>query len=90
MMAPDDFELQMSLPHDARFAATLRELAVHAAHYAGCADSRADAFGRSVEDAVRAYLAGNTTPHDVPVVVRRTTTGPLEIQIDTQVLSLEL
>jgi len=89
-MAPDHFELQMSVPRDLRFAATLRSLAVHAAHYAGCPDGRADAFGDQVEQAVRAYFSDNTDSQDVPIVVRRTMTGPLEIQIATRVVSLDL
>jgi hypothetical protein len=90
MMAPDHFELQMSVPRDPRFAATLRGLVVHAAHYAGCPDGRADAFGDRVEEVVRAYFADNTMSQDVPIVVRRAMAGPLEIQIAAHVVSLDL
>ena len=89
MMAPDHFELQMSVPRDPRFAATLRGLAVHAAHYAGCPDGRAEAFADRVEAAVRAYFADNAATQDVPIVVRRTT-GPLEVEIAGRVVSLDL
>ena len=88
-MAPEHFELKMSVPRDPRFAATLRGLAVHAANYAGCADGSADAFGDRVEEAVRAYFAEHDTTADVPVVVRRAN-GPLEVQIASRVVSLDL
>jgi hypothetical protein len=83
------FELQISLPHDVRLAETVRSLAVYAAHVTGCADAQAEAFGRSVEEVVRAYLEDATSGHDVPVVLRRGE-GPLEVRIDTRTLTLDV
>ncbi len=67
------------IPDDARYAAAMRDLAVHAARYAGCAESDADRYGALVESVVRACLSqGGATM--VPVVVRRGD-GPLEFLI---------
>jgi hypothetical protein len=73
------FELNVSVPRDRRYAETMRELAVHAARYAGCRGSDADVYGAAVESVVRACLipAG---PGAIPVIVRRGT-GPLEFLI---------
>ena len=87
-MTGEHFELHLSLPHDIRLAATIRGLAVHAAHYAGCADAKAEEFGASVEAVVRAGLADGSSGADVPVIVRRMK-GPLEVQIETRVVTLE-
>ncbi len=89
MSDPDRFELRVSLPHDVRFAETIRGLAAYAAQYVGCPDARADAFARAVEEAVRGHLSDPTATRDLPIVVRRTS-GPLEIQIDTRTMTLEV
>jgi hypothetical protein len=64
--------LNVSLPSDTRFAATMRELAVHAARHAGCADARAVAFGAEVETAIRGHIEAAGSGEDVPLVFRRT------------------
>jgi hypothetical protein len=89
MDARTRFEFQISLPHDVRLAATVRSLAVHAAHVAGCADARAEAFGRSVEELVRTSLQDHSSAGDVPVVLRRAE-GPLEVHVDTRTLTLDV
>jgi hypothetical protein len=83
-----DFELNVSLPTDARFAETARELAVHAARHAGCSEARAHAFGQEVEQVIRGYLEAGGTGANVPFVVRRTT-GPVEILVNGRTLSLD-
>jgi hypothetical protein len=73
------FELNVSVPRDRRYAETMRELAVHAARYAGCRGSDADRYGATVEAVVRACLAPGG-PGQIPVIVRRGV-GPLEFLI---------
>ncbi len=86
-VGPADFELNVSIPRDARFAETMRELAVHAAKHAGCSDARAHAFGREVEEATRGYIEhGNDD--GLPLVFRRTT-GPVEVLVNGRTLSAE-
>lgn len=87
--SPDHFELTLSLPHDVRLAATVRGLAVQAAHYAGCVGAKAEAFGRSVEEAARGCLAAAPAGAEVAVVVRRAA-GPLEVRIDTRTITLDV
>ena len=50
------FELNLTLPGDARYCETLRAVAVHAASHAGCAEERAARFGSDVEQAMRSCL----------------------------------
>ncbi len=83
------FEFVLSLPHDERFAGTVRDVAVHAAVHVGCPPSRAQAFGQAAEDLLRACLQDNPTRKDLPVVVR-CTTGPLELLVDEQLITLDL
>lgn len=89
MTDAEHFEIQLSFPQDVRLAATIRGLAVHAARYAGSGDARAEEFGASVEAIARACLADTASGRDVPVIVRRMS-GPLEVQIETRVVTLEL
>lgn len=77
-MDATSFELNVSVPRDARFAPTLRELAVHAARYSGCRGADATVFGAVVETVVRACLDGAAGA--VPVILRRGD-GPLEVLI---------
>lgn len=80
-MDATSFELNLSLPTDARYAATLRDLAVHAARYAGCRGADADRFGAAVEAIVLgclAHVASDEMP--LPIVVRRGD-GPVEVLI---------
>jgi hypothetical protein len=73
------FELNVSVPRDRRYAETMRELAVHAARYAGCRGVDADRYGAAVEAAARACLeAAGSAP--VPAILRRGD-GPLEFLI---------
>jgi hypothetical protein len=74
------FELSLSLPADARFAAMLRDLAVHGAQQAGHSDVEARAFGRRVEQAARDSLADASGAVHIPVTVR-CTEGPVEVTI---------
>jgi hypothetical protein len=72
------FELNVSVPCDGRYAGTMRELAVHAARYAGCRGLDADRYGAAVEQVVRACLVECRAT--VPVIVRRGA-GPVEFLI---------
>lgn len=83
------FEFVLSLPHDERFAAAVRDLAAHAATHYGCATARAQAFGQQAEHLFRSCLEENLTRSEVPVVLR-STTGPLELLIDERTISLDL
>ncbi len=83
------YELSLRLPHDARFATTIRDLAVHAAQHAGCGRAKAEAFGRAAEELLRSCLADSAPGDEVPVVVRRLT-GPLELLIDDRLITLEI
>ncbi len=84
---PADFELNVSIPRDARFAETVRELAVHAAKHVGCSEARAHAFGREVEEATRGYI-DNASDEGLPLVFRRRT-GPVEVLVNGRTLSAE-
>ena len=80
-MDATSFELNVSMPTDTRYVATLRDLAVHAARYAGCRGADADRFGAAVEAIVLgclAHAAADAIP--VPIVVRRGD-GPVEVLI---------
>jgi hypothetical protein len=83
------FEFQISVPRDAQVAAIVRMLAEQAARYAGCNERGAAAFGEQVAEAVRAQLNGSSGHSTIPVVVRRST-GPLEVQVDTRTVALDL
>lgn len=74
------FELNLSLPADPRFAHTMRDLAAHAAQYAGYGGAEAAAFVAAVETAARGCLARAAGGTLVPVVVRRGG-GPVEVLI---------
>ena len=82
------FEFQLSVPRDAQVAAIVRMMAEQAARYAGCTEPGAAAFGEKVAEAVRAHVNGSTGGA-IAVVVRRST-GPLEVQVDTRTVALEL
>jgi hypothetical protein len=75
-----DFEINLSLPAEARFATTIRDLAAHAARYAGCADNDADRFAAAVESVGRSCLDRAATGAEVPVILRRGA-GPIEFLI---------
>ena len=79
-MAGATFDLSLTLPADRRFAAMVRDLAVHGAKQAGQSDTDAEAFGRKVEQAARESLAGSASTATVPVTVR-CTEGPVEVTI---------
>lgn len=83
-----DFVLHVSIPRDPRFAETVRELAVHAARYAGCSEARANAFGREVEEATRGHIENGGGEALVPLVFRRTT-GPVEVLVNGRTLIAE-
>jgi methyl coenzyme M reductase alpha subunit len=83
------FYFQLLVPRNAEVAALVRMLAEQAARYAGCNEPGTAAFGEQVAEAVRAQLNGSLDPNSIPVVVRRST-GPLEVQVDTRIIALEL
>jgi len=79
------------VPRNAEVAAVIRMLAEQAARYAGCNEPSAAAFGERVAEAVGAHLNGSIvhTSSSIAVVVRRST-GPLEVQVATRTIALEL
>ena len=85
------FEFQVSVPRNAEVAAVVRMLAEQAARYAGCNEPSAAEFGERVAEVVRAHLNGSVahTSSSIAVVVRRST-GPLEVQVATRTVALEL
>lgn len=85
------FEFQVSVPRNAEVAVVVRMLAEQAARYVGCNEPSAAAFGERVAEAVGAHLNGSVahTSNSIAVVVRRST-GPLEVQIATRTVALEL
>jgi hypothetical protein len=85
---PSDFELNVSIPADMRFAETIRELAVHAAKYVGCSEAKARAFGQQVEAATRGYIENGGGKPSLPLVFRRRT-GPVEVLVDGHSLTAE-
>ena len=87
--AGTNFELEMSLPREPRFAEVVRRLAVHAALHSGGSDAAADAFGREVEDVARGALGDPSAAGHVAVTVRRATTG-IDVRIDTRTLTLNI
>jgi hypothetical protein len=88
-MDATSFELIVSVSQDARFAATVRELVVCAAQYAGSSNADAAAFGRDVEAAIRASLDEAALETMLPVTVRRRA-GPLEVLVNGHTLTLHV
>lgn len=90
-MDASTFEFQVSVPRNAEVAAVVRMLAEQAARYAGCNEPRAAAFGERVAEVVGAHVNGSVahTSNSIAVVVRRST-GPLEVQVATRTVALEL
>ena len=82
-MNATDFELNVSLPADSRFAAAMRDLAAHAARYGGCGDADADRFGAAVETVVRACVDRAGSGAVLPVIIRRSA-GPVEFLVGCQ------
>jgi len=83
------FEMHVDLPHDARFVATVRALAVYAAQYAGCGQAEAETFGGAVAEAIRVRLDSVATDARIPVVLRRDG-GPVEVLVDEQTIALNV
>ena len=81
------FDLALQLPPDGGFAPMVRDLALHGARQAGCAEAMCVAFGREVENAARDVLSSATAT--VAVAVRRDA-GPVEIVIGSRTLRLEV
>jgi len=73
-------EFTLTVPADARFAGMVRGIAAHGARGAGCSDSDAAAFGRTVEEAVLGMLAAAHPEASVTVAVR-SGDEPLEVVI---------
>jgi hypothetical protein len=84
----EGFELNISLPTDARFTETARELAVHAAKHAGCAEEPARAFGEEVAGIIRGYLEDGHAGATLPLVLRRTS-GPVEALINGRTITIQ-
>jgi hypothetical protein len=79
-MNATDFELNISLPADARFAKAMRDLAAHAARYAGGREQDVERYGAAVERVVIACL--DRAPAGAPVlVILRRGAGPVEFLI---------
>lgn len=87
-MNGDTFELMMTLPADARYAVAAREVAVTAAHQAGCADDTAETFGRTVEGTVRRCLSSVAPGSSLPLTIRRIS-GPVEVLVDGHTLAVQ-
>jgi hypothetical protein len=75
-----DFELNLSLPAETRFATTMRDLAAHAARYAGGSESDAERYGAAVERVARSCLEQAAAGAEVPAIIRRGA-GPVEFLI---------
>jgi len=75
-----DFELNLSVPAEPRFAETMRDLAAHAARYAGCDEQAAARYGAAVADIVRSCLEKPAASGSVRVILRRGN-GPVEFLI---------
>ena len=83
-----EFELNLSVPHDARLAVTVRALVICAAQQIGCADADAASFGRRVEDVVHSSLQGGPGGR-LPVIVRHRARS-LEVIINGRTLMLDV
>jgi hypothetical protein len=83
------FQIDVTVPRQARFVPTVRDLAVQAARFAGCSPPDADAFGHSVAAVVGDQLQRGTPDTPMAIVVRRDD-GPLEVLVDEQTISLDL
>jgi hypothetical protein len=81
------FELNVSISDDVRLAGTVRALAVCAANLAGCPDAAAAAFGRDVEDQVRASLEGGHGG-TLPVTLRQRDTR-VEVVVNGRTLTVD-
>jgi hypothetical protein len=79
-MDKDHFEVNVWLHAEPRYAGTMRDLAAHAARYAGGEPRQADDYAAAVERAVLACIARLRSGTVVPVVFRRGG-GPLECLI---------
>jgi nitroimidazol reductase NimA-like FMN-containing flavoprotein (pyridoxamine 5'-phosphate oxidase superfamily) len=75
-MDKGDFELNVWLAAEPKYAETLRELAAHAARYAGCEPEQVEQYAAAVERVVLACMA-HGHGGGVPLVFRRGG-GPLE------------
>jgi hypothetical protein len=95
MTSPEDapsrphFQLDVTIPRDVRYVATVRDLAVQAARFAGCSPPDAATFGRSVEAVFDESLRQATSDAPIAIVVRRGE-GPLEVLVDEQMITLDV
>jgi len=74
------FEINVAMPADARYIEVIRDLAIHAARYAGCRGADADLYGAVIEGVVRACLGREPVMGTRPVIIRRQN-GPIEFLI---------
>ena len=76
-MDKGDFELNVWLAAEPQYARTVRELAAHAARYAGCEPEQVERYAAAVERVVLTCIEHGRGGGGVPVVFRRGG-GPLE------------
>jgi hypothetical protein len=81
-LTPTGGGLNVTAAPDPRLSDAMRDLAVHAARYAGCRGADADIFGNVVEGVVRTCLEEMRGARDVAVIVRRAN-GPVEFLISS-------
>jgi hypothetical protein len=82
------FTFRVSVSRDELFAETIRRLAVQAARYAGSDEAASEAFGHTVERAVREDVRGTSSQAPVDIVIRRDA-GPVEVLVNGRALILE-
>ena len=80
------FEINVSLPNDARFAETARELVVFAARQAGHGEDQARTFGRDVAGVILRHIDDATSASPIPLIVR-CADGPVEVLINGRTLT---
>jgi hypothetical protein len=83
-----EFDLTVSLPCEARYAATARLIAAEAAREAGSSGAPAESFAAQVETAARASLAAPGGAHVVMAIHRHP--GELVVRIDQRTMRLSL
>ncbi len=70
-MDATSFELNVSMPADARYTGAIADLAVHAARYAGCRGADADAYGQAVRAVALGCLEHLDRGAGLAAIVRR-------------------
>jgi hypothetical protein len=83
------FQVDVTVPGEARFVPTVRDLAIQAARFAGCSPPDADAFGHSVQQVFEQYLRNRNSDAPIAIVLRRDH-GQLEVLVDERTISLDV